>query len=290
MPSRWSARRTQFCAILTGKACVHPASVHDAVSARIAADLGFETGMFAGSVASLAVLGAPDLIVLTLSEFADQAYRIGRAAELPLLVDADHGYGNALNVMRTVEELENAGVAALSIEDTALPRGYGPSDTAQLISIDEGVGKMKAALAGRRDPDLVIAGRTSAIGITGVEDTIRRAKAYAAVGVDAMFLVGVKSKEQLEAVAAELRIPIILGGGATLGDREYLGGKGVRVSLQGHQPFQAAVLAIHETMKALRDGSPPANLKGLASNELMAKATRSADYAGWTHSFLGAND
>jgi oxaloacetate decarboxylase len=290
MPSRWSARRTQFRAILAGRACVHPASVHDAVSARIAADLGFETGMFAGSVASLAVLGAPDLILLTLSEFADQAYRIGRAAELPLLVDADHGYGNALNVMRTVEELENAGVAALSIEDTVLPRGYGPSDKAQLISIDEGVGKMKAALAGRRDPDLVIAGRTSAIGITGVEDTIRRAKAYAAAGVDAMFLVGVKSKEQLEAVAAELRIPIILGGGATLGDREYLGGKGVRVSLQGHQPFQAAVLAIHETMKALRDGTPPADLKGLASKQLMDKATRSAEHAGWTRDFLGGTD
>src|SRR5262245_52220667 len=290
MPSRWSARRTRFRGILAGSTCVHPASVHDAVSARIAADLGFETGMFAGSVASLAVLGAPDLIVLTLSEFADQAYRIGRAAELPLLVDADHGYGNALNVMRTVEELENAGVAALSIEDTALPRGYGPSDAAQLISLEEGVGKMKAALVGRRDPNLVIAGRTSAVGITGIEDTIRRAKAYAAAGVDAMFLVGVKSREQLEAIAPELRIPIILGGGATLGDRAYLAGKGVRVSLQGHQPFQAAVQAIHDTMKALRDGAAPADLKGLASKELMAKATRSADYARWTRDFLGAND
>jgi oxaloacetate decarboxylase len=290
MPSRWSARRTRFRGILAGNACVHPASVHDAVSARIAADLGFEMGMFAGSVASLAVLGAPDLIVLTLSEFADQAYRIGRAADLPLLVDADHGYGNALNVMRTVEELEAAGIAALSIEDTALPRGYGPSDAPQLIALEEGVGKMKAALAGRRDPDLVIAGRTSAIGITGVEDTIRRAKAYEAAGVDAMFLVGVKTREQLEAVAHELRVPIILGGGATLGDRAYLASKGVRVSLQGHQPFQAAVQAIHATLKALRDDTPPADLKGLASKQLMDKVTRSADYAGWTRDFLGGAD
>ena len=287
MPSRWSARRTRFRGILAGTACVHPASVHDAVSARIAADLGFELGMFAGSVASLAVLGAPDLIVLTLSEFADQAYRIGRAADLPLLVDADHGYGNALNVMRTVEELEAAGVAALSIEDTALPRGYGPSDKAQLISLEEGVGKMKAALAGRRDPDLVIAGRTSAIGITGVEDTIRRAKAYEAAGVDAMFLVGVKTKEQLEAVAAALRIPIILGGGATLGDREYLGGKGVRVSLQGHQPFQAAVLAIHETHEGAARWDATRRSEGPRLQELMAKVTRSADYARWTRDFLG---
>src|ERR1700742_2548363 len=124
----WIERRERFRAILSGNRCVHPGSVYDAISARIAEDLGFELGMFAGSVASLAVLGAPDLIVLTLSEFADQAYRIGRAAELPLLVDADHGYGNALNVMRTVEELENSGVAALSIEDTDLPRPFGPSD------------------------------------------------------------------------------------------------------------------------------------------------------------------
>lgn len=187
MPSRWSARRQRFRAILQADACVHPASVHDPVSARIAADLGFETGMFAGSVASLAVLGAPDLIVLTLTEFAEQAYRIGRAAELPLMADADHGYGNALNVMRTVEELETAGIAGLSVEDTLLPRAFGPSDKAQLLSVEEGVGKMKAALAGRRDPDLVIAGRTSAIGITGLEDTIKRAKAYASAGVDAMF-------------------------------------------------------------------------------------------------------
>src|SRR3954469_2588311 len=143
----WTPRREQFRAVLAGSRCVYPGSVHDPISARIAEDLGFEIGMFAGSVASLAVLGAPDLIVLTLSEFAGQAYRINRAGNLPLLVDADHGYGNALNVKRTVEELETAGVAALSIEDTALPRPFG-SDAAQLIPIAEGVGKMRAALAG----------------------------------------------------------------------------------------------------------------------------------------------
>ena len=103
--------------------------------------------MFAGSTGSLSVLGAPDLIVLTLTEFAEQAYRICRAGNLALLVDSDHGYGNALNVKRTVEELETAGVAALTIEDTLLPRPYGPSDKATLIPIEEGVGKMKAALA-----------------------------------------------------------------------------------------------------------------------------------------------
>src|ERR671938_2028048 len=126
----WTERRERFRAILAGPRCVHPGSVYDAISARIAEDLGFEVGMFAGSTASLAVLGAPDLIVLTLTEFAGQAYRINRAGGLALLVDSDHGYGNALNVKRTVEELETAGVAALTIEDTLLPRPYGPSEKA----------------------------------------------------------------------------------------------------------------------------------------------------------------
>ena len=102
---RWTARRERFRSVLTGDDCVHPASVFDPMSARIAEDLGFEAGMLAGSVASMTVLGAPDMILLTLSEFAGQALRISRASELPLLVDADHGYGNALNVTRTVEEM-----------------------------------------------------------------------------------------------------------------------------------------------------------------------------------------
>ncbi|MBU6499692.1 MAG: isocitrate lyase/phosphoenolpyruvate mutase family protein, partial [Rhodospirillales bacterium] len=133
----FTQRRNAFRAALAGDACLHPASVFDAISARNAADLGFELGMYAGSIASLSVLGAPDLVVLTLSEFAEQIRRIARAAPLPLLVDADHGYGNALSVMRTVVELEGAGVSAMTIEDTALPRGYGDGRT-QLISQEEG--------------------------------------------------------------------------------------------------------------------------------------------------------
>src|SRR6266404_2964789 len=159
----WTDRRRRFRALLAGERCIHPGSVFDPISARIAEDLGFELGMFAGSTASLTVLGAPDLIVLTLTEFAAQAYRIGRAGNLPLLVDADHGYGNALNVKRTVEELETSGVAAIMIEDTLLPAAFGASGKTSLIALDEGVGKMRAALAGRQDKDLVIVGRTGAV-------------------------------------------------------------------------------------------------------------------------------
>jgi carboxyvinyl-carboxyphosphonate phosphorylmutase len=283
----WTDRRKRFRALLSGERCIHPGSVFDPISARIAEDLGFELGMFAGSTASLTVLGAPDLIVLTLSEFAGQAYRINRAGGLPLLVDADHGYGNALNVKRTVEELETAGVAALSIEDTDLPTPFGTTKP-RLTSIAEGVGKMKAALAGRQDPLLAIAGRTSAIQIAGLEDAIARGKAYEQVGVDALFFVGVKTRAELDALSAATKIPIILGGGTPeLTDRDYLASRRVRIALQGHQPFAAAVKAVHDTLKALREGTPPSKLTGVADAELMKRVTRDGDYSRWTKEFLG---
>src|SRR5512140_864037 len=127
-------RREKLRSILNGSACIRPGSVYDATSIRIAEDLGFE----------LAVLGDPDIALITLTELAEQMRRMSRAASLPVLVDADHGYGNALNVRRTVQELETAGAAGLTIEDTLLPAAFGAAKT-QLISLEEGVGKMKAA-------------------------------------------------------------------------------------------------------------------------------------------------
>ncbi len=285
--SRWQARRERFRSLLSGNTCVYPGSVFDPISARIAEDLGFEVGMFAGSVASMTVLGAPDLIVLTLTEFAAQAHRICRAGDLPLLCDADHGYGNALNVMRTIEELETAGVAGLSIEDTELPSPFGSVGKPRLLSIEEGVGKMRAAVAARRDPGLVIAARTGAPSISGIADTIDRARAYAATGVDAIFLIGIKSRSDLEAVAAQVRLPLILGGaGKDIMDRDLLARHGVRVCLQGHQPFAAAVRAVHDTLKALRDGTAADEIDTVASDEMMKKFTRNDDYARWMKDWL----
>jgi carboxyvinyl-carboxyphosphonate phosphorylmutase len=284
----WTDRRERFRAILRGKRCVHPGSVFDPISARIAEDLGFETGIFAGSIASFTVLGAPDLILLTLTEFAEQAYRIGRAGNLPLLVDADHGYGNALNVKRTVEELETAGVAAIMIEDTVLPTPFGEVGKTALIPIAEGVGKMRAALAGRQDKNLIIVGRTGAMSVNGIADAIARGKAYEAAGVDALFFLGVKTRAQLEEIEAATTLPILLGGpGPELVDLDYLSARRVRVCLQGHQPFMAGVRAVYETLKALRDGTPAAALPNIASGELMKQVTRDPDYARWTKEFLG---
>ena len=285
----WTDRRTRFRAVLNGTACVHPGSVYDPISARIAEDLGFELGMFAGSTASLTVLGAPDLIVLTLSEFAQQAYRINRAGSLPLMVDADHGYGNALNVKRTVEELEAAGVVGLTIEDTLLPTPYGATGT-RLIPIEEAAGKMRAALAGRQDPRLVIVGRTAALALTGIADTIARLKAYEAAGVDMLFIAGVKSRAELDAIAAAVKLPLFLGSaGRELYDIDYLSARNVRVCLQGHSPIMAAINAVHATLKALREGKPGWEFENISPpSELMKRATRQADYAGWSSDFLNA--
>src|SRR5262247_3121806 len=215
-------RREALRAVLNGAACIHPGSVYDATSIRIAEDLGFELGMFGGSVASLAVLGDPDIALITLTELCEQMRRMSRAAELPVIVDADHGYGNALNVRRTVQELETAGAAGLTIEDTLLPQAFGQAKT-QLISLEEGVGKMRAALDGRGDGSLVIMGRTGAASITSLEETIRRAQAYEATGVDALFFTGIKSRAELEAISSATRLPIVLGGAPEeMSDLDYL--------------------------------------------------------------------
>jgi carboxyvinyl-carboxyphosphonate phosphorylmutase len=280
-------RRQRFRAVLAGEACVHPASVFDPISARIAEDLGFEMGMFAGSVASLTVLGAPDLVVLTLTEFAEQIRRIARASDLPLLVDADHGYGNALSAMRCVAELEAAGVAGMTIEDTALPRAFGEARPG-LISVAEGVGKMRAALSARSDPALAIVGRTSAVAMSSTEDAVARVRAYAEAGVDAVFLAGVSSADQVRAVRAAVALPLILGGVAgDLGDRAAMAALGVRVALQGHQPFAAAVRAVHETLAALRDGVAPADLSNQPAPALLRRVTRQDAYDAATLDFLG---
>lgn len=280
-------RREALRAILKGDACVRPGSVYDATSIRIAQDLGFPLGMFGGSVASLAVLGDPDITLITLTELCEQMRRMSRAAELPVLVDADHGYGNALNVRRTVQELETAGAAGLTIEDTLLPQAFGRAKT-ELVSLEEGVGKMKAALDGRSDPSLVIMGRTGAASVTSLDDAVARAKAYEAVGVDALFFTGIKSRGELEAISAATRLPIVLGGAPEeMNDPAWLAGRRVRIALQGHAPFAAATQAVYETLKALREGTAPGKLKGLASSDLTARVMRDAEMKARTAEFLG---
>lgn len=281
-------QRNRLRAILAGSKCQSPASVYDPLSARIAQSVGYELGLLAGSVSTNTILAAPDRSGLTLAEFADQARRIMRACSLSLIVDADNGYGNALNVMRTVEELEHAGVSAVAIEDLALPMRFGqPGDTEELVSIEEMVGKLRAALAARQDPALVIAGRIAALSVEGTEGAVARAKAYAATGIDAIFVTKPERLDQIEAIHHAVDLPLIVGRAPATFAREDLAALGVRVLLQGHQPVAAVVKALHEVYAHLFNGGAPADLKSkIASPQEMARVIGTDQYRKWLREYL----
>ena len=283
--------RERFRQYLEGDSIGYPISVFDPVSARLARHLGADLGILGGSIASAVVLSAPDLIVLTLSELADQVRRITRAADVSLLVDADHGYGNALSAMRTVEELEAAGASALTLEDTALPAVYGESSLG-LISVDEMVGKLRAGVAGRRDPSLVVLARTSAPATRSNEEVSQRVSAYAETGVDGIMLIGVTEREQLEAVRRTTSLPLAMGSASPeVADQSFLRANGVRVVLSGHQPFFVAMKALHDAMKHLVDGGDPAALNEIAASPELQNAVLNTDrYSQWEREFLGAKD
>lgn len=272
-------RRLQLRALMASNRCVTAASVFDPLSARIAEDLGYEVGILAGSVASLVVTGAPDLMGLTAAELSEQARRIGQAADLTLLVDADDGYGNALNVGRTVASLESAGIAAMTLEDTLLPLPFGRPVADRLVPLEEGVGKLGAALAARADSGMLVVGRTSALELTTLDDAIRRLSAYAAAGADAIFPVGVTELSQVQAIRQAIALPMILYvDRPALYDFAALASLGVRLAVQPHAPIWAAMQAVHDAMKALRDGVPPEALSGLPDADFRHRVTRKAHY------------
>lgn len=286
------SRNTRFRAHLAGDECIQPASVFDPVSARIADALGFPIGMLAGSVASAYVMGAPDIIVMTSRELADQARRITQVGELSMMVDADHGFGNALNVMRTVTELESAGMSALSLEDSALPASFGQHRVRSLISRDEMVGKLEAAVEARNDPTTVIVARTEALGLDAppednLELAVERCRAYADTGADALFATSVKTMAQVEAVRDAVDLPLVLGGPPSELTNEELATRGVRLTIRGHAPFQALVQGVYRALEHQAEGRPASELTPhLASAELMALVTGRQDYDQWADRFL----
>jgi len=281
-----TGKRERFRAILQGPRCISPVTVFDALSARIAESVGCEAGILSGSVCAATLLGMPDLALQTLTEFAAQVRRITRASNIIVFVDADHGYGNALNAMRTVEELEHAGVSGLGIEDVAMPPRFGSRTATELVSIDEMTGKLRAAVAARRDPSLVIAARTAALKAEDLDRAVARARAYAKTGVDAIFVVGMRSLSELDAFRVAIELPIIVGTTPTI-DLKDLEARGVRFCLQGHPAVAAAAKALRDTYAHLHAGRPPAELKPrLASPEQMRQFLGDADYDRWRDDYL----
>jgi len=279
-----SELRKEFRDLLNGSVCFNAASVFDPISVRMATDLGYQVSILGGSVASLQVLGAPDLSLITLDEFAEQASRVGRASQIPVIADADHGYGNALNVMRTVTELQKAGVAALTLEDTLLPNQYG-TQMGTLIDLEEAAAKIYAARFARSDDALSIIARTDAAATT-LEDSIQRTTAYQAAGADAICFVGVKDFKHLKALTEHLTLPIILiaYGNAELNDFERLSDANVRVVVNGHKPYLATIKAAYDALR-IDCGQES---QDLSIQQLLSKYTLSESYSEWVRTYLKA--
>lgn len=252
----------------------------------MAEHLGFELGMLAGSVASWHVLGAPDQVVITLSELAETAHRICRASALPLLVDADHGFGNALNVRRTVQELEDSGVSGLTLEDTQLPQVYGQPPKG-LIDPSEALGKFQAALDARSDQTLCIFARTTALSHLSLEAAIERIHLYSQAAVDGLFLVGVQNWEQLSAIRGATSLPLLLGSTPkALKDAKALASLNVKIALEGHSPFQAALRATFEELKKLREPIASIEERDVPKDQLLKTFTQDQQYQQWIQKYL----
>ena len=181
--------------------------VHDALSARIAAAEGFRALTLGGFAASGVLLGEPDSSQLSLRELADHYARVCNAVELPIFADGDTGFGNVTNVARTVRELERAGVAGLFIEDQVFPKRCGHTPGKDVIHLEEMIGKLKSALDSRRDPDLVIMGRTDALAVHGLEAAIERAQAFAEIGCDLVFVEAPATTDDMKRICGLVDAP-----------------------------------------------------------------------------------
>ena len=191
-------------AALAGPAPLLAPGAYDGLSARLVEQAGFDAVYMTGFGTTASLIGRPDVGLLTGSEMVDNARRIVSAVDLPVIADADTGYGNAINVLRTVQLFEQAGVAGLQLEDQVAPKKCGHMSGKAVIETAEMVGKLEAAVAARRDPDLVLIARTDAVAVSGIDDAIARGRAYAAAGADVLFVEAPTSTDDIARVAGEL--------------------------------------------------------------------------------------
>jgi methylisocitrate lyase len=228
--------------------------VFNPLLARMAERLGFEAVYLSGAALSAAT-GVPDIGLVTLTEFADEARRITQATSLPLLCDADTGFGEALNVERTVRLYEAAGAAGLHLEDQQLPKRCGHLSGKQLVEPEVMAAKIRAAVAARRDPDFVIIARTDARGVTGFDDAVRRALLYRDAGADAIFPEALESADEFAAFADTVRAPLLANmtefGRSPSLDLATLANMGYRMVLYPVTAFRAALRAAHDTLADL---------------------------------------
>jgi 2,3-dimethylmalate lyase len=202
-------RRQRLRALVAERRGLLVPGAYDALSARLVEQAGFPAVYMTGFGVSAARLGLPDLGFAGLAEMVDQVRNLASAVSIPVIADADTGYGNALQVRRTVQQYELAGVAALHLEDQVAPKRCGHLSGKQVVPAEEFVGRIRAAVEARTDPDLLIIARTDAIAVTGFDDAVRRAEAAAGVGADVLFVEAPTTEEEIAALPRRLDWPLL---------------------------------------------------------------------------------
>ena len=257
--------------LLAGPELALAPGAFDAWSARLVEQAGFPAVYMTGFGTSASRLGRPDVGLVTMNEMADHARRIVEAVEVPVIADADTGYGNPINVIRTVQEYERAGVAGLHIEDQVAPKKCGHMEGKQVIPAEEMADKVRAAAAARTSPDLVLIARTDARAVEGLEATLERARLYREAGADVLFVEAPQSEEEIARVAEALGdVPLLFnwaeGGKTPPVSAAWLQELGFRLAIFPISTLLAATQAMQGVLEVLRrEGTPATALGGLPS-------------------------
>lgn len=249
--------RKQLRSLVQARRGVLVPGAFNALSARVIEDLGFEAIYITGAGVTNMWFGLPDQGFMGLAEITDHTARIRDAVTLPLIVDADTGFGNALNVHHTVRTLERAGADCIQLEDQVAPKRCGHFAGKQVISTEEAVGKIKAAVDARRDPDLLIMARTDAAATHGFEAAVERAQRFAEAGADILFVEAVTTAEEIRALPQRLPKPqlmnMVIGGRTPIFNATELGALGYGLVLYANAALQGAVSGMQKALTVLRD-------------------------------------
>ena len=255
----------------------------DGLSARLVQQAGFEAAYLSGGAVARS-MGIPDIGLVTMSESIERAVQVVSAIRIPIIADADTGYGNAVNLWRTVREFERAGVAAIHIEDQITPKRCGHLDGKEVIALGEMTQKLQAAMAARNDPDFCIIARTDARGVNGFEDAIERGQAFAKLGVDAIFVEAPQSEEELAEIPKRIpNIPLLVnvfkGGKTPMLPVERLQQMGYRIAIYPSETQRAAIHAMRNALSTLKREGSTASID--ASLTTFKERDRVVDLDGW---------
>ncbi len=255
---------TKFRRLLEQPGIIMAPGAYDCLTAKLIETAGFPAVYMTGAGTSVARLGYPDLALATMTEMLDNASQIASIVEIPVIADADTGYGGVLNVRRTVRQYERSGVAALHLEDQDFPKRCGHLDDKRVISVEDMVQKINAAVDARTDDDFTIIVRTDALAVTGWDDSMRRCEEYVKAGADVLFVEALRTPEEVERAGRELSVPLLYNyvetGKSPLLPAQQLERFGFKIVIFPASALLTAMQAVRQTLAALKQQGTTAHL------------------------------